>query len=107
MERRSGSGNAENTGDWELVKGRRGNRSDQLLSIKDPQARIPPGSNGRSIPSLNRDFNIFIRNISFDTTMEDLFRILSKFGKVLDTYIPTVPGSFKPRGFGFARFRYE
>ncbi|MGV8048605.1 RNA recognition motif domain-containing protein, partial [Mycobacterium kansasii] len=50
---------------------------------------------------------MFIRNISFDTTMVDLFRIFSKFGKVLDSYTPTVPGSLKHKGFGFARFRYE
>ncbi|XP_058071128.1 serine/arginine-rich splicing factor SC35-like [Magnolia sinica] len=39
--------------------------------------------------------------------MEDLYRIFSKYRKVIDVYIPTIPGSLKPRGFRFARFRYE
>ncbi|XP_058106318.1 serine/arginine-rich SC35-like splicing factor SCL28 [Magnolia sinica] len=55
----------------------------------------------------SRHFSLFIQNITFDTSSEDLFQMFSKHGKVIDVYIPTIPESSKPRGYGFVRFRYE
>ncbi|XP_058099886.1 serine/arginine-rich splicing factor SC35-like [Magnolia sinica] len=66
-----------------------------------------PSPNGRGKHINSRDFSLFIRNITFDTSMEDLFQIFIKFGKVIDMYILKLPGTLKLRGYGFARFRYE
>ncbi|XP_058092506.1 serine/arginine-rich splicing factor SC35-like [Magnolia sinica] len=76
------------------------------LSGRNPPSNVTTGFLKGKSPN-TRDFSLFIRNITFDTSNEDLFRIFSKYGKVLDAYIPFFPYSSTPRGYGFVRFRYE
>ncbi|XP_058111337.1 serine/arginine-rich SC35-like splicing factor SCL28 [Magnolia sinica] len=66
----------------------------------------PPSTNLH--PHLNRtDFTLFVANIPFDCSREDIWGIFSKYGKLLDVYIPSLLGISKPRGYAFIRFLYE
>lgn len=44
---------------------------------------------------------LFVGNLSFDATGEDLREIFSAVGPVKDAVIITKPGGRRPRGFGF------
>jgi RNA recognition motif-containing protein len=44
---------------------------------------------------------LYIGNLSFDATAEDLREIFSNTGEVEDAIIVTRPGGGRPRGFGF------
>jgi len=45
--------------------------------------------------------NLFISNISFHTTVEDLKTMFSKFGEVISAKIIMDKGTDRHRGFGF------
>ncbi len=44
---------------------------------------------------------LYVGNLSFDATAEDLREIFSQTGEVEDAIIVTRPGGGRPRGFGF------
>ncbi|HUS64718.1 MAG TPA: RNA-binding protein, partial [Kofleriaceae bacterium] len=50
---------------------------------------------------------VFVGNLSYQTSKEDLTQVLSEAGQVVDVYIPTDRESGRPRGFAFATFSSE
>lgn len=50
---------------------------------------------------------IFIGNLSFRTTREELNALVSAAGTVVDLYLPTDRATGKPRGFAFVEFASE
>lgn len=50
---------------------------------------------------------LYVGNLSFDATGEDLREIFSAIGKVTDALIVTRSGSNRPRGFGFVEMADE
>jgi RNA recognition motif-containing protein len=44
---------------------------------------------------------LFVRNLSYDTTKNDLENLFSQAGVVVDVHIPTDRETGRPRGFGF------
>jgi len=44
---------------------------------------------------------LYVGNLSFDATAEDLREIFGQTGEVEDSVIVTRPGGGRPRGFGF------
>jgi len=50
---------------------------------------------------------LYVGNLSFDATAEDLREIFSETGEVLDSIIVTRPGGGRPRGFGFVTMANE
>ncbi|MEM1085203.1 MAG: RNA-binding protein [Verrucomicrobiota bacterium] len=44
---------------------------------------------------------MYIGNLSFDTTSQDLESLFSEYGGVTDVHIPTDRESGRPRGFAF------
>ncbi|XP_058071156.1 serine/arginine-rich splicing factor SC35-like [Magnolia sinica] len=105
----------------EKVQGRETERGKEKERGREECAPSPRGSKrrkysrGRSPKSIadqrfNRiraeGFSIFVRNLPFDCMVEDLHKIFSRYGKVIDIYIPSFPGTRKPKGFTFVRFHY-
>jgi hypothetical protein len=72
-----------------------GQRSGQLPRRQDYRRR-------RAIPA-----KVFVGNLSFRTTKEELNQILSAAGTVVDVYMPTDRVTGKPRGFAFVEFASE
>ncbi|XP_058103558.1 serine/arginine-rich splicing factor SC35-like [Magnolia sinica] len=70
------------------------------------------GRSPKSIPDRCFDriraegFSIFVGNLPFDYTVEDLHKIFGHYGKVIDVYIPPFPGTRKSKGFAFVHFHY-
>lgn len=50
---------------------------------------------------------VFVGNLSYSTTAEELTQVLSEAGQVTDVYIPTDRVTGRPRGFAFATFSSE
>ena len=50
---------------------------------------------------------LYIGNLPFEVTREDLNTIFSTIGTVEDAIIVTQPGSGRPRGFGFVEMQDE
>ena len=50
---------------------------------------------------------VFVGNLSYQTTAEELTQVLSEAGRVVDVYIPTDRVTGRPRGFAFATFSSE
>jgi cold-inducible RNA-binding protein len=50
---------------------------------------------------------VFVGNLSYQTTAEELTQVLSEAGQVVDVYIPTDRVTGRPRGFAFATFSSE
>lgn len=50
---------------------------------------------------------LYVGNLSFDATDEDLREIFSETGAVEDAIIVTRPGGGRPRGFGFVTLSSE
>ncbi|XP_058106481.1 serine/arginine-rich splicing factor SC35-like [Magnolia sinica] len=51
-------------------------------------------------------FSLFISNITFDTSLKDLYKIFGKYKKISNVYIPWDWKFHRHRGFGFIRFLY-
>ena len=47
---------------------------------------------------------MFVGNLSFDTTRDQLFGHLTEAGEIVDVFIPTDRATGKPRGFAFVEF---
>jgi RNA recognition motif-containing protein len=56
----------------------------------------------RAIPA-----KVFVGNLSFRTTKEELTQLLSAAGTVVDVYMPADRATGKPRGFAFVEFGSE
>ncbi len=50
---------------------------------------------------------LYVGNLSFDATGDDLREIFSQIGSVEDAIIVTRPGGGRPRGFGFVTMSSE
>jgi len=50
---------------------------------------------------------VFVGNLSYDVTREELIQIFSAAGKVLDAKVPTDRDTGKPRGFAFVEFESD
>lgn len=50
---------------------------------------------------------LYVGNLSFDATSEDLQELFSPSGEVQDAIIVTRPGGGRPRGFGFVTMADE
>ena len=50
---------------------------------------------------------LYVGNLSFDATGDDLREIFSQTGEVEDAIIVTRPGGGRPRGFGFVTMAGE
>lgn len=50
---------------------------------------------------------LYVGNLSFDATAEDLREIFSAIGTLEDAIIVTRPGGGRPRGFGFVTMSSE
>lgn len=50
---------------------------------------------------------LYVGNLSFDATSEDLTELFSPSGEVEDAIIVTRPGGGRPRGFGFVTMADE
>ena len=50
---------------------------------------------------------IYVGNLSFDATADDLREIFGQCGEVEDAIIVTRPGGGRPRGFGFVTMAEE
>ena len=44
---------------------------------------------------------MYVGNLSFDTTKQDLETLFSQHGEVTDVHLPTDRDTGRPRGFGF------
>ena len=50
---------------------------------------------------------LYVGNLSFDATADDLHEIFGQCGEVEDAIIVTRPGGGRPRGFGFVTMTEE
>ena len=50
---------------------------------------------------------LYVGNLSFDATADDLRKIFGQCGEVEDAIIVTRPGGGRPRGFGFVTMSEE
>ena len=50
---------------------------------------------------------VFVGNLSFQTTKEELTQLLSAAGEIVDCHLPTDRFSGQPRGFAFVEFSTE
>ena len=50
---------------------------------------------------------LYVGNLSFDATADDLREIFGQTGEVVDSLIVTRPGGGRPRGFGFVTMADE
>ena len=50
---------------------------------------------------------IFVGNLSFETSAEDLKELLSEMGEIKDVYAPKDRDTGRPRGFAFVEFDEE
>jgi cold-inducible RNA-binding protein len=50
---------------------------------------------------------VFVGNLSFDVTREELIEAFSEAGKVVDAKVPTDRETGRPRGFAFIEFEEE
>jgi len=58
-------------------------------------------------PIYTMSVRLYVGNLSFDATAEDLREIFSQTGEVEDAIIVTRPGGGRPRGFGFVTMSNE
>ena len=47
---------------------------------------------------------MFVGNLSYQTTKEELSELFSEAGQVVDVYLPTDRATERPRGFAFVQF---
>ena len=50
---------------------------------------------------------IYIGNLSYEVTQEDLTQVLAKYGTVKQIQLPTDRETGQPRGFGFVQMETE
>ena len=57
---------------------------------------------GRAIPA-----KVFVGNLSYDTTSQQLSDFLSEAGEIVDVFLPNDRETGRPRGFAFVEFSSE
>ena len=87
--------------DWLPPEGVAAPRSlgDRLLAGADDQGAESTVSDGAGIDRKK----LFVHNLSFETTAEELEEVLQGYGSVVDVFLP-LGRDGRPRGFGFATF---
>ena len=75
---------------------------DLVVNISDPGRAKAGVGNVRKGP-VSKD-EVFIGNLDFDTTEEDLRELFSGYGEIAQVKIPRDPESGGGRGFGFVKF---
>ncbi|XP_058082452.1 RNA-binding protein with serine-rich domain 1 homolog [Magnolia sinica] len=50
---------------------------------------------------------LFVGNLPFNCSTEDLFKIFQRYGRISEVYLPLFPGTSKSRGYAFIRYMYE
>ena len=77
-------------------------------SGRQPERRArPPGGQRREAVETRRraiSNKVFVGNLSFQTGKDELVRLLSDAGQVVDAYLPTDRQTGRPRGFAFVTF---
>ncbi|XP_058104098.1 serine/arginine-rich splicing factor SC35-like [Magnolia sinica] len=53
-----------------------------------------------------RGFSIFVGNITFDTNQEDLYKIFTKYGIIMDVFTPWAKNLNRHKGCAFIKFMY-
>lgn len=61
-------------------------------------SRVRPGP---LVRTTRKDMKMYVGNLSWDSTSEDLKELFSQYGEVSDVYVPTDRDSGRPRGFAF------
>jgi len=51
--------------------------------------------------------SIYVGNLSYDVTQDDLKEVFQDYGKVKRVYLPTDPDTGKMRGFGFVEMEND
>jgi RNA recognition motif-containing protein len=74
------------------------------LSIgrRRPNQRIRDQEEGRTISA-----RIFVGNLNYDTTKEELGAVLAAAGNIVDLHLPADRETGRPRGFAFVEFSTE
>lgn len=72
-----------------------------MLGSGDWQEVAPIRREGSTIISENK---VFVGNLNFSTTEQELRQALSEVGRVLDIHIPSDRETGRPRGFAFVKF---
>jgi RNA recognition motif-containing protein len=68
-------------------------------------SRLEKGAISREKGPISK--KVFVGNLSFDVTREELIEAFSASGKVLDAKVPTDRETGRPRGFAFIEFESE
>ncbi|MBU6230335.1 MAG: RNA-binding protein [Cyanobacteria bacterium REEB459] len=51
--------------------------------------------------------SIYVGNLSFDATKEDIIAVFSEYGEIARVSLPTAPDTGRPRGFAFVEMKDE
>src|SRR5512139_1944680 len=66
-----------------------------------------PGGEGRIKETRAISNKVFVGNLSFDVTREELIEAFSAAGRVVDAKVPTDRETGRPRGFAFVEFESD
>jgi cold-inducible RNA-binding protein len=66
-----------------------------------------PGGKGRIKETRAISNKVFVGNLSFDVTREELIEAFSAAGRVVDAKVPTDRETGRPRGFAFVEFESD
>jgi RNA recognition motif-containing protein len=73
--------------------------------------RHPAGATGQWAPPGEKETaisrKVFVGNLSFDVTREELIQVFNEVGSVVDAKVPTDRDTGRPRGFAFVEFEDE
>jgi RNA recognition motif-containing protein len=72
-----------------------------------PEARAALGREGNPQGDTAISRKVFVGNLSFDVTREELIEAFGGAGKVVDAKVPTDRETGRPRGFAFVEFEDE
>jgi RNA recognition motif-containing protein len=75
------------------------------LCAATPRAWSPPEGSPSRRGAISK--KVFVGNLSFDVTREELVEAFNEAGRVLDAKVPTDRETGRPRGFAFVEFEDE
>ena len=58
-------------------------------------------------PDIADTYSLLVLNLTFRTTVEDLYPLFDPYGRVVDIHIPRDRTTGQSRGFAFVRYKYE
>jgi len=79
----------------------------RTIFVTEAKPRSPKSSDDAektpspSTRTQNSSTKLYVGNISYETSPEDLVNLFSPYGKVIDTYLPVDGSTGTPRGFAF------